>query len=159
MNESTQDGETGVQFDENEQYLGPSRHRGFKLLRKILAYHLTLGAILLVTITMYPGVMDYLPVGGVSALAGDADVGESLITGDNEQPDDHLGSSFFKATKTFDRLGYAADLLIVLIGVWLLVLPVSWVHKGIHAGSSHDRSLDETVLILPGIVATIVMVV
>jgi len=159
MNELIQDRQAGAPFDEKENQFRPSRHRGFKLLRKILAYHLTLGAVLLVSITMYPGVMDYLPVGGVSELAGEADASAALVTGDKDQADDHLGSSVFKATKSFDRLGYGADLVIVLIGVWLLVLPVSWVHKGIHEGSAHDRSLDETVLILPGIVATIVMVV
>jgi hypothetical protein len=39
------------------------------------------------------------------------------------------------------------------------MLPISWVHKGIHRSSAHDHSLDETVLILPGIVAGIVLVV
>ena len=43
--------------------------------------------------------------------------------------------------------------------VWLLMLPISWVHKGIHQASSHDHSLDETILILPGVVAAIVLVV
>jgi hypothetical protein len=39
------------------------------------------------------------------------------------------------------------------------MLPVSWVHKGIHRVSDHDHSLDETTLILPGVVAAIVLVV
>jgi hypothetical protein len=39
------------------------------------------------------------------------------------------------------------------------MLPISWVHKGIHRSSVHDHSLDETVLILPGIVAALVLIV
>lgn len=39
------------------------------------------------------------------------------------------------------------------------MLPVSWVHKGIHKINSHDHSLDETMLVLPGIVAAILLVV
>ena len=58
-----------------------------------------------------------------------------------------------------DRLGYARQLMMILLGLWLLMLPVSWVHKGIHRVSSHDHSMDETMLILPGVVAAIVLVV
>jgi hypothetical protein len=47
----------------------------------------------------------------------------------------------------------------LLVGVTLLILPVSWVNKGIHRTSMHDHSLDETTLILPGVVAAIVLVV
>ena len=53
----------------------------------------------------------------------------------------------------------ARRLAIALCGIWLLMLPVSWVHKGIYRGGEHDHSLDETTLILPGVVASIVMVV
>ena len=58
-----------------------------------------------------------------------------------------------------ERLGYARALTRLLSGTWLLMLPISWVHKDIHRTSVHDHSLDETVLILPGIVAGIVLVV
>lgn len=162
MSESTNNNEVTTQIDENDQYLPPARLKGFRLLRKILIYHLTLVAILLTTEAVFPGFMDNLPIGGVTELAGGTEIGVSTFSDDNEEYDEYDGeivSSIIKATNSFDRLGYARELLTVLIGVWLLVLPVSWVHKGIHEASSHDRSLDETVLILPGIVATIVMVV
>ena len=48
---------------------------------------------------------------------------------------------------------------LIVYGVCMLMLPVSWVHKGIHRASSYDHSLDETMLILPGVVAAIVLVV
>jgi len=39
------------------------------------------------------------------------------------------------------------------------MLPVSWVHRGIHRSSTFDHSLDKTTMILPGVVASIVLVV
>jgi hypothetical protein len=142
----------------------PMRGDGLKLLRKILTYHLALiGAVMTIAL-MNPEFIDYLPVGGVTELEESGDLSVSGLTDyvdedDIDVLDDEIVSSIIKATNSFDRLGYARELLIVLVGVWLLALPVSWVHKGMHDASSHDRSLDETTLILPGIVATIVMVV
>jgi phosphotransferase system glucose/maltose/N-acetylglucosamine-specific IIC component len=46
-----------------------------------------------------------------------------------------------------------------MFGAVLLMLPVSWIYKGIHREGEHDQSLDETTLILPAVVAGIVMVV
>lgn len=141
-------------------YSGESRGpmNGMKLLSKILAYHFTLVVAVVVLAAVFPQFIDYLPVGGVTELAEGGDLSVSSVTDYQDEYDDEIVSSIIKATSSFDKLGYARDLLIVLVCVWLLVLPVSWVHKGIHTETG-DRSLDETTLILPGIVATIVMVV
>lgn len=135
------------------------RRNGFKLLRKMLAYHLTLGLLLLVIVAIFPSFADLLPIGGVRDLAAGGE-----ITIDNRQlgtqrPDGEIISTVLRAGEDLDRLGYARQLVITLIGTWLLVLPVSWVHKGIHGSSIHDHSLDETTLILPGVVAAIVLIV
>jgi hypothetical protein len=69
---------------------------------------------------------------------------------------------FARAGKRMRRVGIVAlarRLAIALAGTWLLMLPVSWVNKGIHRSSAYDHSLDGTTLILPGIVAGIVLVV
>lgn len=138
----------------------PARHDGLKLLRKILVYHLLLIGTVMSILMMYPEFIEYLPVGGVTELEESGDLSVSGFSDYEEyEDDDEIVSSIIKATSSFDKLGYARELLIVLIGVWALALPVSWVHKGMHDASSHDRSLDETTLILPGVVATIVMVV
>lgn len=151
--------ENGLTQEEREQYLPPAQRDGLKLLRKILFYHLALIAAMFVVVLIFPQFVDYLPVGGVTELAEGADANVSAITNSQDDEDGEIVSSIIKATSSLDRMGHARDLLIVLVCVWLLVLPVSWVHKGIHNSSSHDNSLDETTLILPGIVATIVMVV
>jgi len=107
-----------------------------------------------------PGFIDLLPIGGVSQLeeGGDltvAQINESASAGEDLE----IVSSLLQASEEFDSLGYARRLVLALLGVWLLMLPVSWVHKGIHERSAYDHSLDETTLILPGVVAAIVLVV
>ncbi|MFB3076944.1 MAG: hypothetical protein ACE1Y4_02960, partial [Lysobacterales bacterium] len=98
--------------------------------------------------------------GGVTDLVGG---GEVTVAVGNTVPsysdDGEIVSTVFRAAGQLDRLGYARQLTFVLLGVWLLMLPVSWVHKGIHLYGAHDHSLDETMLILPGVVASIVLVV
>lgn len=135
------------------------RRAGFRLLRKLLLYHLSLGVLLLVLVSLFPSFVDWLPVGGVRDLAAGGEI--SIDTGPSEtlRSDGEIISTVLRAGEDLDRLGYARQLLITLIGIWLLMLPVSWVHKGIHRSGIHDHSLDETTLILPGVVAAIVLIV
>lgn len=131
----------------------------FRLLRSLLLYHSALAAVLLMASLSFPGLIDYLPVGGVSNLIqNEAGVALNAASADLAAGAEPL-ASVRKAGGEFDRLGYARRLIIVLIGTWLLMLPVSWVHKGVHRISAYDHSLDETVLVLPGIIAAIVLVV
>lgn len=138
----------------------PPRRSGFKLLRRVLLYHFILSFLVITLMLVFPGFVDYLPIGGVTELAEGGDL--SVSTVDDRAPpagDIEIVSTFIKATSELDRLGWARQLSIILVGVWLLMWPVSWVHKGIHKASAGDHSLDETTLILPGVVAAIVMVV
>jgi len=138
----------------------PPRRGGYRLLRRVVLYHFLLAVIVLTLILVFPGFKDQLPIGGVTELAEGGDVTVSQVDDiPPPQSDIEIVTTFIKATGELDRLGYARQLAIVLAGVWLLMLPVSWVHRGIHKASAHDHSLDETTLILPGVVAAIVMVV
>lgn len=143
----------------HDQYLPPV-NSDYRLLRKVFFYHIGLVVLMVSLSLVFPGFIDYLPVGGITELAegGGSSFGNFA---NHEAPvvDTEIVSTVIRATGEFDRLGYGRQLLIVLIGVWLLVLPVSWVHKGIHKASAHDHSLDETTLILPGVVAAIVLIV
>ena len=138
----------------------PSRRAGMRLFRKIFLYHLVL-AIAVVTLSLvFPNFISLLPIGGVTELVKSGDLSVAFDQSppiDNE--DIQIVNTVIKAAGQLDQLGTARQLTFVLIGVWLLMLPVSWVHKGIHRVSSHDHSLDETMLILPGVVASIVLVV
>jgi hypothetical protein len=145
---------------EPELSLRPNKPR-YRLLRKVLLYHLALAVVVLTVALAYPGLIAELPIGGVTELA---EGGEITVSNVSDRPpvpaqDFEIVETFIRATSELDRLGYARQLVMVIIGVWLLMLPVSWVHKGIHRVSTYDHSLDETTLILPGIVAAIVLVV
>ncbi len=132
--------------------------RRLHLLRKVIIYHLVLVLTVVALASFFPQFVDYLPVGGLTELAEGRDLTGLDATDYDDVYQGEIVSTIIKATGSFDRLGYARDLMIVMVCVWLLALPVSWVHKGI-LSETGDRSLDETTLILPGIVAAIVMVV
>jgi hypothetical protein len=139
---------------------GDLRRHGFVLTRKLLAYHLSLIVAVLAVTLSFPVVLEYLPIGGISTLAASGGLTVTQVgDGPASFEDTEIVGSLVAATNQLDRLGYARQLMIVLVGVWSLMLPVSWVHRGIHRNSMHDHSLDETTLILPGVVSAIVMVV
>lgn len=130
-----------------------------RLLRKMLLYHLMLGLLLLGLVMAFPSFVDHLPIGGVSNLAASGELSIDTSNTTTQRSDVEIIGTVLQAGETLDKLGYARQLIITLIGTWLLVLPVSWVHKGIHRATTHDHSLDETTLILPGVVAAIVLIV
>ena len=138
----------------------PSRREGFKLFRRLFAYHLILAVAVVALMLLFPNLVSQLPVGGVTDLVDSGDLTVALENAIPVYSDDiEIVDTVFKAAGQLDRLGYARQLMFVLLGVWLLMLPVAWVHKGIHLAAAHDHSLDETMLILPGVVASIVLVV
>lgn len=135
---------------------------GFRLLRRLVAYHLALAFALAAMVMLVPGVVPLLPVGGLSELAvvaGSAPAGAGAPASADARAGATDAATPLLPGAAFDRLGYARRLVIAVAGVWLLMLPVSWVHKGIYRSSGYDHSLDETTLILPGVVAGIVLVV
>jgi hypothetical protein len=135
------------------------RHEGVRLLRRLVIYHAVLAACLLLAAILFPDFVHHLPIGGVKQLVEGAGAGAGAheLAGSPAEPDST--EIVLTVTNSLDRLGAARQLITILIGTWLLMLPISWVHKDIHRASAHDHSLDETVLILPGIVAALVLVV
>src|SRR6185369_5628924 len=133
------------------------RHEGVRLLRRLVIYHGVLAACLLLAAILFPDFVHHLPIGGVRQLVEGAAAGSHELSVSPAEPDNT--EIVLTVTNSLDRLGAARQLITILIGTWLLMLPISWVHKDIHRASAHDHSLDETVLILPGIVAALVLVV
>lgn len=135
------------------------RQIGLRLCGRLLAYHGLLAVALLLAMSLVPGFAGYLPVGGVEDLVSDGpEVAATFEQGAGHAPAGTV-DGVLAAAGAFDRLGYARQLLVVLVGTWLLMLPIAWVQKAVHRADTHDHSMDETVLILPGVVAAIVLVV
>ena len=145
--------------DLGPEFRASSRRAGFQLLRKLLVYHAVLVLAVVLLIVLVPSVIPQLPIGGVTELVEGGDVTVARVEDVPMDDSGEIVSTVIRATSELDRLGYARQLTWVLLGVWLLILPVSWVHKCIHRLSAYDHSLDETTLILPGVVAAIVLVV
>jgi hypothetical protein len=143
------------------QPAGWSEHRraGVSLLRRLVIYHAALAGCLLLAAVMFPEFTRQLPIGGVRQLVEAGEAAASKAGLDATPAETRAVESAPSVTGALDRVGSARQLAIILIGIWLLMLPISWVHKGIHRSGVHDHSLDETVLILPGIVAALVLVV
>jgi hypothetical protein len=135
------------------------RHAGVRLLRRLVIYHVFLAGCLLLAVVAFPDFTRQLPIGGVKQLVESGEAPGRKHELDVTPSEAATVESTPSVTSALDRLGSARQLAIILIGTWLLMLPVSWVHKGIHRSGVHDHSLDETVLILPGIVAALVLVV
>jgi hypothetical protein len=140
-----------------------ARRAGLRLLRRLVAYHVLLALAVTLAITLFPALPGYLPIGGVTELASAAEVHMGPVehaplraTADAPAASHARPPS---SSTDLDRLGYARRLAIALVGIWLLMLPVAWVRKGIYRSSTYDHSLDETTLILPGVVAGVVLVV
>ncbi|MEE4296592.1 MAG: hypothetical protein V2J20_08265 [Wenzhouxiangella sp.] len=125
----------------------------------MLAYHGILALLLVVGLVIYPPLVDLLPVGGVEDLAESGSWSSELPLEPDRSSDGEIVRTVLDATGELDKLGYARRLAIALIGLWLLMLPVAWVHKRMYRAQTFDHSLDETTLVLPGVVAAIVLVV
>lgn len=141
----------------------PARRAGFRLLRRLVAYHVLVALLLALLITLFPTLPRHLPIGGVANLATTADVHlshmeELRLAAEGRAP---ISTATDPAPHALDldRFGYARRLAIALVGIWFLMLPVAWVRKGIYRNSTYDHSLDGTTLVLPGVVAAIVLVV
>jgi hypothetical protein len=157
---NSRDGES-VDNDRLPQPPSPAtrRREGFLLLRQMLAYHGMLALVLIVGLVVYPPLIDFLPVGGVEELADSGSWSIEPPQQLSDSADGEIVRTVLDATGELDKLGYARRLTMALIGLWLLMLPVAWVHKRMYRAQTFDHSLDETTLVLPGVVAAIVLVV
>jgi hypothetical protein len=135
-----------------------ARKAGFALLRRMAIYHVVVAAVIAALILAFPSLPRHLPIGGVTELAATPDLTVTKIKAPSAE-DAARATAPVPPPTGLDRFGYARRLAIALVGIWLLMLPVSWVHKGIYRNGASDHSLDEATMVLPGVVAAIVMVV
>jgi hypothetical protein len=121
--------------------------RAARLFVQLTVYYLILfgGAWLLLHV--YPDLRDYLPVGGAEELinpsAGKSSTLQSVAEASQVK---NLGQS----------LGWMAT---AIIGALLTALPVSWIYMGTRTSEEYDQSLISSILILPVVVTSIVIVV
>lgn len=120
----------------------------FKLFAKLAAYYVVLGLVIYVALRLFPGVKEYLPVGGVEALIS--------------QPDANPLSGGARAA-TASAVGSMGESLFwlsaAIVGALMCSLPVSWTYMSIRTGEEYDQSLISTIMVLPLVVTGIVIIV
>ncbi len=121
--------------------------RATRLLGTLAIYYLVIGVVVYVAVQLWPGVRDYLPIGGV----------EQLISQPNKNP---LESNEAIRAEHVGNLGQSLFwLTVAIIGAILCSLPVSRVYMAVRSGEEYDQSLVNTIIILPMVVTGIVIIV
>jgi hypothetical protein len=144
-----------------------SRHRNvlLKMLVKITAYYFVLFGAVALAVTVSPGLIDHLPLGGVGEISdfGSSsiyDLEEALLSADDEEIEEIVSENTrARLARGPAWLLESTSLIWAMCCTLLLMLPVSWVYKAIHTDSVYDHSIDTTTLVLPAVVAGIVTVV
>src|SRR5687767_11743294 len=118
--------------------------RTFKLLAWLTIYYAALGLGLYVATLIFPRLVDFLPVGGVEALIN--------------QPAGRSGVQIGAAA--VGNMGESLMwLAIAIIGALVAALPCSWTYIKIRHRDEYDQALVQTIVVLPVIVTSIVIVV
>ncbi|MGI8930999.1 MAG: hypothetical protein ACR2FK_01260 [Sphingomicrobium sp.] len=121
--------------------------KALRLFGQITAFYVAIGLVVWLLLTMFPNLREFLPIGGVERIITKPDTGGALEG--NEIPQAAvrgLGESL-------------VWLAVAVIGAFLTALPVSWVYMGIRSEDEYDQSLISTIIILPMVVTSIVVVV
>jgi hypothetical protein len=111
----------------------------------IIYYALIVGGMWLV-LTVNPELRGYLPVGGAEALIKGAGKSTTLEAAATAASVKSLGAS----------LGWMG---VAILGALVTTLPVSWVYMSTRSSEEYDQSMISSILILPTVVTSIVIVV
>lgn len=117
-----------------------------RLLGRLTLYYVVLFGLLIGLVELFPGAKDMLPFGGVSHLA-DSPGANGF--------EDLSGSTGFNSNSIETSL----KLFFSIIGVLLVMMPVTWVYLKVRLTRKLDQSLVQTMLILPIAVAGVVVIV
>ena len=121
--------------------------KAIRLFGQITAFYVAIGLLVWLLLTMFPQLRDFLPIGGVERIITKPDTGGALQG--NEIPQ--------AAVRGFGES--LVWLAVAVSGAFLTALPVSWVYMGIRSEDEYDQSLISTIIILPMVVTSIVVVV
>jgi len=123
------------------------------LLAKLITYHLVLLGALLAVLYFFPQLEPYLPVGGLMDFDSDSATFEEVVT-------------TYRSTTTSDtaytglaRLATALMMSTSLLATLLVMLPISWAYKASHLGKKVDRTILETLFILPIVITAVVLLI
>lgn len=128
------------------------------LILRLLAYYIGVAALLLVVLWLYPDLQGSLPIGRTQALL--AQVGPAIPP---EGGIPTLAPTPVPVDGALKALpGFAGSLVwlaTAILGALLASLPVSWVYMTIRNPKDYDQSLVDTIIMLPMVVTSVVVIV
>jgi hypothetical protein len=121
--------------------------RAVKLLIQLTIYYLILFGGAWLVIHNNPDMQSYLPIGGA----------EQLINAGGSKSSAFETVARAQEVKTLGQsLGW---MFVAIIGALITSFPVTWVYMGTRTSDEYDQSIISTILILPSVVTSIVVVV
>ena len=121
--------------------------RASRLIVLLAVYYVAVFAIVWLLLRSFPEFRAYLPIGGAEQLInpseGKSNALQAVVEGESVKT---LGQS----------IGWLAT---AILGALLTALPVSWVYMSTRTAEEYDQSLISSILILPIVVTSIVIVV
>jgi hypothetical protein len=121
--------------------------RAVKLFAQLSIYYIIVVGAVGLLLRNYPGLYDILPIGGA----------EQLINSGAGKSNTLEAVSQAAGVKTLgESLGWMG---LAIVGVLLTALPVSWVYMATRTAEEYDQSLISSIIILPVVVGSIVIVV
>jgi hypothetical protein len=120
--------------------------RAIKLFAQLSIYYIIVVGGVWLAMLNFPGLHDVLPIGGAEQLINSG--GKTNIL---------EGAAATASVKSLgESLGWMG---LAIVGVLLTALPVSWVYMATRTSEEYDQSLISSILILPVVVGSIVIVV
>ena len=121
--------------------------RASKLLIQLSVYYLILFGGAWLVIHNNPEMQSYLPIGGA----------EALINSGGGKSNAFEAAARVQEVKTLGQsLGW---MFVAILGALITSLPVTWVYMATRTSDEYDQSIISTILILPSVVTSIVVVV
>ena len=117
-----------------------------RLFLMLTAFYAAVTAVVLLLSATIPGFTHYLPIGGA----------EDLLSGPSDDPFETIEIG---ATRVNNLAGSILWMVIAVTGALLTVIPVSWTYMASRDRKEYDQSLVETIVVLPILVTSIVIVV
>jgi hypothetical protein len=118
-----------------------------RLLVQLTVYYLIIFGGAWLVIHNYPEMQSYLPVGGAQEL---------INSGSSKSSTLEAAAQAAQVKNLGQSLGWLA---IAILGALITSWPVTWVYMGTRTAEEYDQSIISTVLILPSVVTSIVVVV
>lgn len=120
--------------------------RATRLIAQLIIYYLVIVGGVWLVLNALPDIRHYMPIGGAEHLITDASKSSSIKAAAAASQVRSLGES----------LGW---MTVAILGALLTALPVSWVYMATRTSEEYDQSLISSILILPVVVTSIVVVV